>query len=295
MLQQIFNISVSCRSKLNHYLRIMSREEATELIFGHQNSFDPNTVNANYQSIYSRIQGQITHAPDAELKKKFQSKLGQLEQAYALLTKQNPLNQELPSLQPIEIQEKLEEEDISGTDAKEKIPAQKSSKKPSFGEAIMNKWVFFTTLGSVVLGLGMTTLWLSAPSNEDIDSLNEKINIISSVLENKSFYIHNDLDHSIKILSYYVVYYNDETDQMDRYGPIEYTIDEAPTIPSKGKNRDPFIKKSSREYVFPGKVLFISLLYTNGDDDKPSSAQYFADYVGDHVVDGIIISPSDVK
>jgi len=271
----------------------MSREEATELIFGHQNSFDPNTIDANYQSIYSRIQGQITHAPDAELKQKFQSKLGQLEQAYAILTKQNPLPQELPSLQPIEIQEKPKEEDNFETISKETGPSPQSLKKPSFGEAIMNKWVFFTTLSSIVLGLGMTILWSSRESNEEFDKLTAKIERLENVLENKNFNVFNKLDYPILIERYYAVYYDNNEGKMKRYGPVRFEGDKRITIEPGAKSRDVFKVERSTEELFPGKALFVSISFRNANNTKMKV--YRADYVGDHIEDGLVISPIHAK
>ena len=260
----------------------MTREEATEIIFGHHSSFDIHSLENNYQTQYTKLQEQITHAPDIAIRQAFQNKLSKLERAYKILNSDGEESSSLPTLSPIPAKEDTQPTSADGSkEEKAKIP-QKA--KPSFGEAIMNRGVFFTTLASLVLGLGMTILWFSAPSQSEID-------VLEAAVENKDFYIHNDLDIPIRIINYSAVYYDDAQKKMVRYNASTKKLKEKPiVIPAESKSRDMLSERSVTEDIFKGKVLFVSIVYAE-DVENPKSASYFSDYVGDHVENGVIISP----
>lgn len=261
----------------------MTKGEATELIFGHHSSFDINSLESNYQSKYSTLQEQITHAPDVALKQAFQNKLLKLEQAYKILNSDNQESSSLPTLSPIPTKEETKTTPTEDNQVEAKIPQKV---KPSFGEAIMNRGVFFTTLASLVLGLGMTILWFSAPSQSEIDAL-------ESTVKNKDFYIYNDLDIPIKIINYSAVYYDDVQKKMVRYNASTAKLKEKPiVIPAESKSRDMLSERAVTKDIFKGKVLFVSIVYAE-NVENPKTASYFADYVGDHVENGVIISPKN--
>lgn len=226
-------------------------------------------IQTKYQERFSRLQVQITNAPDESLRLKYQHTLGQVKQAYEVLTSVPADKSHLPSTSPV-IQPAPPAEAVpesSGLSVKATPEVSDKSNRSDKRFRIIFFWALIATVLAVMMTLMYTTLKKESETlTTRVEELHENEVVLKAISpsHDKAFTIKNTLSDDVALTNVEIWYQKDSM--------LNYIIlaDADHQIQIKAGSSFEAIKRKDNKKIFDGTgVLFFNVWYqtTNPKDN----------------------------
>lgn len=214
-------------------------------------------IQRRYSELYNRLQVQITHAPDENLRLKDQDQLTRLKEAFNRISGNNTKSQ-LPAVNPVTApMHTAQLADTAQTDLPLPQAYPDISKKSAARFKIAFLWALFATVAAVLFGL------LFARNSGH--SHNTQAGALETVFQNRPFKIKN-----VGRLDIYVTYcklwYLQDT-VLAEYTAVDAGLDPDQIISIKSNSSYAnFKKKNVYKTIFDGNAVFYHIVVQDTDD-----------------------------
>lgn len=251
----------------------MNRKEALQILDLAEEA-SREEIQSKYQERFSRLQVQITNAPDESLRLKYQHTLGQVKQAYEVMTSGAADKSHLPSTSPVAQSAPIAQAVPESSDLSKKATPAVSDKSDKSDKRF--RIVFFWALLATVLAVMMTLLYSSIKKEMEekttqLINLQAKAAVLGQISpsHDKAFTIKNTLSEDIEITRLEIWYQKDSILNF-----ISFIENDSSFIPLKAGSSFEAIKRKDNKKIFDGTgVLVFRIMY---QADSFDCAQVFA-------------------